>query len=296
MAFNYIYRLTIKTYERIKESNQLGRQIGEDIVVTDPITLSFNVVRSPFSGNNQATFDIYNLAPETRKKIFYDYFYQDEIKVVYLEAGYEGGAFNIIYSGHIKFATSKRNGTDVITHIEAITGLFVADSSVSITLTENSTDSEIVDFLMSTVPADKGTQTFKNYKFLRPVALYGNSIRLMKKYTNGRVFQDLDKIFVSDDNEIIGGEVLLITDATGLLGTPERQNTTVTINMMFEPRLQIGHGVEVRSNIEPHFNGQYKVYSIKHSGVFGYGTKGNVKTQVELWVGSQLFGAFNYAK
>lgn len=296
MAFNYIYKLTIRTYERIEGNNKLGKQIGEDIIVTNPITMSFNIVRSPFSGNNQATFDIYNLAPEKRKKIFYDYFYQDRIKAVYLEAGYEGGAFNIIYSGHIKFSTSKRNGTDVITHIEAITGLFVADSSVTVTLTEDSTNEEIMDFLMSTVPADKGTQTFKEYKFLRPVALYGNTVRLMKKYTNGRVFQDLDKIFVADDKEIVGGEVLLITDSTGLLGTPERQNTTVTINMMFEPRLQIGHGVEVRSNIEPAFNGQYKVYSIKHSGTFGYGTKGNVKTQVELWVGCEVFGVFKYAE
>lgn len=295
MAYNYIYTLTIVSYEKIKEGNRLGK-ILDTIVIENPISLSFNVERSPYSGNNGASFDIYNLFPETRKRIFYDYFFQDRIKAVYLEAGYEGRGKNLIYCGHIKFATSKRSGTDIITHIEAITGLFIGDSTISYSMKEGTTNKEVFDQISKDLPEINATQTFKDYKFVRPVALMGNKLRLMKQYTNGRVFVDLDKIYVLNDNEVPGGNVLLITDETGLLGTPERQQTTVTINMMFEPRLQIGHGVEVRSSVEPVFNGQYKVYSIKHSGMFSYGSKADVKTSVELFIGPQIHGVFSYDK
>lgn len=299
MAYNYIYTLTIVTYERIAQDNKLG-EVLDVVEINDPISLSFDVQRSPYAGNNKATFDIYNLLPEKRKKIFYDYFYQDKIKAVYLEAGYEGRGKNLIYSGHIQFATSKRQGTEIVTHIEAITGLFVADSSISLSMKEGTTNKQLFDQIIKDIPEANGTQTFKEYKFIRPPALMGNKLRLMKQYTNGRVFEDLDKIYVLNDEEIPNGNVLLITDETGLLGTPERQSTTVSVNMMFEPRLQIGHGVEIRSSVEPAFNGQYKVYAVYHSGMFSYGTKSSVTTKVELFIGTprtgQMFGVFKYDK
>lgn len=303
MAYKNIkYRLTIQMYDLIEDSNgnsSLSSFPTEPpVVITNPITISFNVNSTPYNGMSNATIDIFNLNETTRHTIFYDYRRLDRIPTVYLEAGYEDGKFDLIFSGHAQIIISQRQGVDMVTHIEAISGALVADSSISATLKDGVSEEEVNDLIMkSGLGIAKSTKmTFRNYVFIRPVALFGNRLRLLKEYTQGRGIIDLDRFYVLDDNEVIGEKAKIINDESGLISTPRRTQTTVYFNVMFAPEIHPADLVSLSSRVEPAFDGLYKVLSVKHNGTISDGTATKVTTQVELIVGAQALGTYRYDK
>lgn len=292
MATHRKYILTITPIDKD------GNQKDKEIVITNPITLEFNVQRMPFAGQSGATFDIHNLNKSTRDKLFYDWWDINNIRAISLEAGYDNGKFDLIYRGRIRICTTKHKGTENITHIEAITGLQVFDNPISMSIKEGETlegekgvGKRIIDQIKG---LKTGALSFKQYQFVRPVALVGNAISLIKRYcpAGKDVFIDLDTIYVLGEDEYIEGDVRLLNSETGLIGVPERQQTSLTINCIFEPRIKIGQVIEVNSEIVKQFNGQYKVWGVSHSGVIGEGQAGNVITTIQMWVGSQVLGRF----
>ena len=287
MAYNRIYRLVVTPVDLN------GNVMGNSIIVTSPITLRFNVQRMPFAGACQATFDVYNLNPETRKELFLDFYDFENIRQVTLEAGYENGKFDLIYRGRIMVSKPQKSRTDVIMHIEAISGLSALDSMLHVTVKEGETLQDVAGRIIDEIPGvQKGEVTLPDYTFQKPVALIGNGLAVLKRYAKGNVFIDLDKIFVINKDEVIQGDVRVIDDETGLLGVPERQRTSITVNCVFEPRIKVGQGIEIKSRIAPEFDGQYKVWGVNHSGIIGGTQGGECITTIQLWTGLNLFGRF----
>lgn len=66
--------------------------------------------------------------------------------------------------------------------------------------------------------------------------------------------------------------------------------------MIFEPRIVVGQVIEIQSRIAPMFNGQYKLYGLKHSGTISGAVAGDVTTEIQMLVGSQLYGRFGVVK
>jgi len=301
MAYkNYKYRLTILMYGLIEDQEGFPHisenPIEKPIVIENPFNISFTVNSTPINGISNASINIFNLNESTRNAVFYDYRRIDKIPTIYLEAGYEGGKFDLIFAGHATVINSQRQGVDVVTHIEAMSGVLVADASTSMTIKEGATEEDVVNSLMeSGLGVSKTTKmTFKNYAFIRPVALWGNNLELLRKYTNGNAFIDLNRYYVIDDNGVISQKAKVIDDKSGLLKTPKRNEITVVFDIMFAPELHPADLVEVRSEIEKTFSGLYKVYSVKHSGNISDGTSSRVTTQVEVFVGAQATGAYRY--
>lgn len=287
MAYNRIYRLVVTPIDIY------GNVIGKSIVVTNPITLRFNVQRMPFGGACQATFDVYNLNPETRKELFLDFYDSKNIRQVKLEAGYEGGKFDVIYRGRIMTSKPQKTRTDVIMHIEAISGLSALDSMLHVSLKEGEQLNDVSGRIIKDIPGvQMGEVSLPDYTFQRPVALIGNGLAVLKRYTKDNVFIDLDRIIVIGKDEVISGDVRVIDDETGLLGVPERQRTSLTVNCVFEPRIKVGQGLEIKSRIAPDFDGQYKVWGVSHSGIIGGTQGGECITTIQLWTGLNLFGRY----
>ena len=287
MDYNRIYRLTVTPVD------VNGNVRGDSIVITSPLTIRFDVKRMPFAGSNQATIDIYNLNPTTRDRMFLDYYDFENIRKVELEAGYEDGKFDLIYRGRINICTMKKAGVDVITHIEAISGLSVLDSMLNVSLKQGETLKDSMGRVVDRIPGtEPGVTKFEDFTFTRPVALMGNALAVLKTYTKENCFIDLDTIVVIDKDEVITGDVRVIDDETGLLGVPERQRTSVTVNCIFDPRIKVGQGLEINSRIAPQFNGQYKVWGVSHSGVIGETQGGQCITTIQLWTGLNLFGRY----
>lgn len=290
MKLNRTYTLTIQTQD------ENGNPTDEALIITNPMTIDFSVDRSIYAGLNSLDITIYNLAPKNRNLLFQDV-YGINYKNIILEAGYQGQGQTIIFNGNIWSAYSERQGVNVLTKIHAIDGLSSQYSKVNTTLQKGETLQTVINTLSNSMTDLKtGTQAFQDYTFNRPVVLNDNAFRLLKTYTNDNVFIDMKTINIMKPNEVIEGFVPLINDASGLLATPQRKDATLSINMIFEPRLLIGQVIEIQSSIAPQFDGQYKIYGLKHSGTISDSIAGQCTTTVQMQVGSQVFGRFNVLK
>ena len=129
-------------------------------------------------------------------------------------------------------------------------------------------------------------------KFSRAVSVSGNAFAVIQKYSNGSAFIDNNEIKVLETYDAIEGYVPLINDESGLLGVPEHEDALLRIKMIFEPRIILGQIIEINSRIMPMFNGQYKVYGIKHEGTISDAIAGEATTTLEMLVGSQYYGRF----
>lgn len=288
MAYNRIYRIIVTP---VKYGTDIPT--GDSIIITSPITVKFNIQRMPFGGQTNASIDLYNLSQTKRDELFYDWFDIENVRQVVFEAGYENGKYDVIYKGRIRFCSTKHNGTDNITHIEADSMLGVLDNFNTISLKEGESLEDLTGRLIDSAPAlDEGQISVPAYQFKKPVALIGNALSVLKTYTKDNVSIDLDTIVVIDRDEVIDGDVMVIDDETGLLGIPERQRTSLTVRCVFEPRIKIGQGLEVRSKIMPIFDGQYKVWGVSHSGTISGTQGGECVTTIILWTGLNLFGRF----
>lgn len=281
---NRRFRLTVQTVDDKGVPNE-GK-----IIIEDPITIRFAVNRTLFADVNAMDIDIYNLAPETYNKLFFDYFNVNRRTVV-LEAGYEGMELSVIFIGDVWSCFTSRQGSDVITRMHAIVGLKSLGLQTDATL-ENISRNQILTQAAHDMALDIKIYSGEDIKFTRPVTLEGNSFAIIQKYSDGTAFIDNNQISVLDTYDAIEGDVPLINDESGLLGVPEHEDALLRVRIIFEPRIIIGQIIEIQSRIAPMFNGQYKVYGIKHEGTISKAVAGEAITTLEMLVGSQVYGRF----
>jgi len=287
MAYNLKYILTITPIT--KE----GKTRGKSIIIKDPLTIRFEVKRMPFMGDSCATIDIYNLQPKTRTNLFLDYFDFENIQKVTLEAGYQNGKFDLIYKGRIVTCRTRKEKTETVTRIEAQSGMYVLDSYISESMTDGQLTSNVVKEALSKVTGyDSSFIQQEAIQIPRPIALKGNEMAVLQTYSKGKVFVDNEKIISVDENTCVDGDVRVIDDETGLIGVPEREQVTLTVKCIFEPRIKVGQALEIKSRIAPQFDGQYKVWGVSHSGTIGLASSGQCTTTVQLWTGLNIYGRF----
>ena len=280
-----VYRLTVQMID------ENGMPKDKAIVITNPMTLKFNVDRSVFAEINGAQFEIYNLRPDTYKQLFYDYF-KPERRTVILEAGYETTGYNIVFIGDMWSCYTSREGTETVTRIECIVGLKSLGVQTDQTLA-GVTRNQILRQAAKDMDMNIRIYSGEDKEFSRPVVLEGNSFRIIKTYSDDNAFIDNNVIYVLNTDDAYIGDVLVIDDEAGLLGVPEHEDALLTIRMLFEPRIMVGQMIEVQSRVAPQFNGQYKVYGIRHEGTISDAEAGRATTTLECWVGTQVYGRFN---
>lgn len=279
MKFNRTYRLTIRNIERT-----------ESITIEPPFTLQFSVVRGIGAVMNTGNFLIYNLSKNTRYKIFADRFVEGQKGQVILEAGYEG-QLSTVFVGDIYEASSLRQGANIITNIVARDGGYdTTNIKTSTTFAAGTSTQEIVKSLIGEMPnLNQGAIAGDNMLFLRPVTVEGNTWQQIQTYSNYKAFVDLGVVNVLGDNEAIKGLVVVIDSATGLLETPRREDAALTVKMLFEPKILMGQVVELKSSINPLYDGQYKVVNVKHSGIISEAVNGQCESEFSLLLASQIF-------
>lgn len=282
---NRIYRLTVQ------ESDENGEPTNVATVITNPFTIKFSVNRTLFADVNSMDIEIYNLSPNTYNKLFYD-MYGNKFRTVILEAGYQGQELSIIFIGDVWSCYTSRQGSDIVTKMHAFVGLKSLQAQIDMTLSGINRN-EVLRAAAKAMNMDIEIYSGENTKINRPVSLSGNAMAVIEKYSNSVPFIDNNKIKILDNEDAIKGGVVLIHDSSGLLGVPSREDALLTVNMIFEPRIIIGQIIEIQSRIAPQFDGQYKVYGIKHEGTISDAVAGNCTTTLQMLVGSQPYGRFN---
>ena len=206
---------------------------------------------------------------------------------VQLQAGY-GTNLPIIFSGNITQAWSVREGVNFITSIESFDGGFAfANGQTNTQFPSGTAFQTVVSNLASSLP---GTTlgAVGNYpgSLSRGCSFSGNTANILRDITGGGFFIDNGKAHCLNDSECLDGEMVLINSASGLLGTPVRETTVLTFDMIFEPRLVVGQQIQLDSSTGANFNGFYKIISLKHRGMISEAVCGDAITTVGMWYGT----------
>lgn len=312
------YRLTVQA-EEDSEGNV------EDIVISQPTTIEFNVVRNKMASLNSATFQIYNLAPETYRRIFQDRFtyYRGEkitqeslssgkylrYRRVVFEVGY-GGQYFEIFRGNMFQSRTERKGTEVITFIDARDGGFDVSTTKTSETFQTLDLRNIILNLMGKFPnISAGAVSEDMGTVQRPVSVHGNTYESLKTYSENTVFIDSEKLYVLRPNEVVvppefvgplqsgqirgiaeTGDAPLIAPETGMLSTPRKDDSYITVSTLLEPRIRMGAMCQLRSDVMPIFDGIYPVVSIHHSGTVSGAVSGQAVSTFGLYATEAYYG------
>lgn len=267
---------------------------GQRVEVKLPFTVEFDVIRNVLSSANTSSIRVTNLSEQTRKLLYKDKFAYNVYRSVELKAGY-GNTMPTIFKGNVQRCWSVRQGVDFITELESSDGGFaMVNGQTATSYPKGTSNNAILDSIVNTLPqAKKGVLGSFPGKTVRGNTFSGNTVDLLRDLTNGNFFIDLERVYCLGDTECIQGSVQVITSESGLLGTPVREETVLTFDILFEPRLLIGQLVELRSQTAKNFNGLYKVISLHHKGTISNSVAGTAVTTVGLWFGPQQLKVVN---
>lgn len=261
------------------------------IVVTLPFSVQFTMKRDVAASLNNLTIDVYNLSEENRRRIFQDRWDLREVtlngkpqgrRIIRFEIGY--ATLYKVYEGFIQAASSAREGVDIITRLEALSGEFdLAASQTFLTLAAGVTQADVLKTLVGQLPTlQLGKIGSWPTVFNRPVVLNGNTWDLIKLYSDQKAFIDNGSVYILQDNEALKIEIPIIDVSTGLLETPRREQTSLILTTLLEANLQIGQLVNVASTIEPTYDGQYKLMGLQHAGIISGAFSGDARTVLFL--------------
>lgn len=275
---------------KFRRNYEIAIQTREDgyLYISPPFTIEFDINRNIFSSANQASFRIYNLSEVNRTRIRHDQFDWGDIRSVNFQAGYED-KLSTAFSGNITQASSVREKNNFITQITCADGGFAfANSNYSDQFPPNTHENVILESLIKNLNSfGVAPGVIGDYSGIttRGASYNGSTTDLLRNLTGGGFFIDNGKVNCLRDNEYIFGDTLLINAESGLLGTPQLEQTNITFEMLFEPRIVIGQKIRLQSRTGAMFNGDYKVISLKHRGTISDAVCGDAITTVGLYYG-----------
>lgn len=259
----------------------------EEITIQYPITLELYIEVGSYSSANKGIFNFYNLSREIESKLWLDN-YEAGNKYVHMKlyAGY-GSNLTLVYDGEVlECTTSQASGSvDRITNIQSyISKDFYQFGYLNATFTKGTSLTDILNIISKTNPNIKiGYITPDIPPLPRDRTFIGQTINLLRKnYQGYKIFIDKGELNILGDRDVVPGEVQVITDSVGLLGSPRRANLYTEIDSLFEPQLTTGQALTVLSNSLPQFNQTYEVIKIIHKGIISGTQCGSLITTTTL--------------
>jgi hypothetical protein len=297
--FGRNYRLTIENFQSTLCINPDAGDAPEATTVIEfPITCEFTIKRGGSSTLNSMDINLYNLDKTTRDNIFQDRgnFFSDGRgsvvrRFIKMEAGY-GDNLYTVFQGNIFEAGSTRRGADVITYINARDGGYDTNLVQAFkTIVPPVSKKELLEILTAQFPYLKaGAIADDGISFTRAVSVNGNVYENMIVYGGKNLYIDLEKVYYLRDFEVIEEQELVIDAATGILETPNSQDAGIFVKTLFEPQAVIGRTAQVRSLVNPRYDGRYKILQIHHKCVMSGAVGGECSTTLGMIVEGKVFG------
>lgn len=266
---------------------------GPDVIIKPPLTVEFDVTRHRFSSATMSVIRIYNLSKDNRAKLRKNRIGTDKNTLitqrkVLFKAGY-GDKLPTLLNGQVMKGFSVRAGEEYITTLEIFDGgVAFATATIEKQYGENVPyKTAITDLSKSLSDYGVGLGSIGNFPGTAPrgLSISGSTMENLRELTNGGVFIDDGKVHCLQSNETVPSPVKVIDASAGLLNTPEREETFVTLEMLFEPSIIAGQKLEVKSSTEESVNGIYQVIQIKHRGIISQAVNGDCTTSLTLGFG-----------
>jgi hypothetical protein len=255
------------------------------LTLKPPFTVSFDIIRNVLTSANTFNFRVYNLSENHRRLLQKNVTDFGNNRFVYFRAGY-GENLSLIFSGNITQGFSVREGTNFITSIDAFDGGFAFITAMTnLSFPAGTERKDIIKAVVATLPnvSIGAVGNAVTGAIPRGNSYKGASTEILAELTGNGFFIDNGKAYVLADNECLEPNGIVVIDpSVGLLNTPERDETNMRFDMIFEPKLQIGQKVSLKSVTEKYLNGDYKVISLHHRGLISEATCGEAVTTVGL--------------
>ncbi|WP_392738824.1 hypothetical protein AB3M75_05130 [Serratia ureilytica] len=250
---------------------QFGRQLrlilgnAQESLTVDALRVTFEISKTLSSEPNPATISVYNLNASHRNALA-----SGQFNRVSLAVGYE--ALRVIYTGDIIAVQTRRSDVDFLTEMECGDGQQdYTQARVSTTLRAGATDAEI---LSKTAESMRRTQQGvidlpKDRTLPRGKVLTGNARDVLHKIARNHdadwSIQDGHLTVLPRDKVLADNEGFVLSQETGMVGSPEKTSDGLKVTCLLNPTLRIGGLVRIRS-ILPGFDGDYKITELTHAG------------------------------
>lgn len=273
------------TIGRLDESRKFIAE--ETITVQYPTTCILDIDLGAYQSPCKGVFQFYNLSPTIQAKLWLD-LYEIGKKYIILKfyAGY-GNTMSFIFQGTLMECTSQKpsGGTEWITQMWGYEGGFLYEHSYfNNTVAKGTKIEDIIDAVLKEVPDVKLGYISPDIPPLpRNKTFIGQTMDILgREYGGYEVFISKGELNILKGDEVLPGDIQVITDSTGLLGSPRRANIFVELDTLFEPGLKIDQAIELLSDSMPQFNQLYKIIRIHHKGIISAVECGKLTTSVTL--------------
>lgn len=277
----------IRNYEiRIKTPD------GVQLTIAPPFSCVFDVSRDVMSSVNNANVTLYNLAPSTRGQVYKDKYVFDKYWQMIILAGYGDNELYEIFRGNIQEAFSYKKGTEWITEITGYDGSYaIQNGYVSETVAKNTSLKDAVTRVIHTMPETLagvlGTPVTAGTK-PRGEVLMGSSYDVLQNLTGGQAYIDGETVNVLAKDDVVSGDVFVL-DGENIAETPKRREQFLEVSTtVLCPEIRVGYICELKSAAGL-YNGQYKVYGVKHSATISGAQCGDASSVISLYKGAAAF-------
>lgn len=268
----------------------VGGDSGDGLDLSE-LRIRFQVNNGDTETPNNAVIRVYNLAPDTARRI------QKEFTRVVLSAGYQGNA-GVIFSGQIKqLIRGRENATDTSIDIIAADGDAAYNfARISQSFAAGYTPTMVRDALLKAMQpfgvtagamaALPDIRSPRGGAFAGPVKQFLSELGDTFGLSWSIVFGQLQMVPV---NGILDADTIELTANTGLVGLPQQTIDGIMVKCLLNPRIRpcrqikLNNGSVQEQAISPGYkyvdkrpsidaDGLYKVWAVNHSG----DTRGNV--------------------
>ncbi len=259
----------------------------ETVTIQYPTTCILDIDLGGYQSACKGVFQFYNLPRTIQAKLWLDLY---EIGKKYIILKFYGGYGNTMpfsFQGTLMECTSQKpsGSVDWVTQMWGYEGGFMYEHSYfNNTVAKGTKIEDILDTLLKECPDVKLGYISPSIPILpRNRTFIGQPMDVLaREYGGYQIFISKGELNIIAEDEVIPGDIQVITDSTGLLGSPRRANIFVELDTLFEPGLKIGQIIELLSQSMPRFNSLYKIIKIHHKGIISAVTCGKLTTTITL--------------
>lgn len=252
-----------------KSFNMIDEEVLE---IKYPFTCNFMTDLGTYSSANRAVFQFYNLSAQDQAKLWKDIFEVNKYIKMSFHAGY-GDTMPLIFQGIVNQCLSSRpsGSVDWVTEMQVFNqSSFKKYGYINATFNKDTKFKDVINAALEKNPDIKLGYISPDIPSLpRNTTFIGQTLDILgRNYGEYEIFVNENlELNIIGENDVLPGQIQVITDSTGLLGSPRRANAFVELDTVFEPQIRVGQAISLLSNSQPRFNQAYKVCDVRHQGV-----------------------------